>query len=376
MRFQRPALLSAFAAAAVAAGPLLPAQPLTRKATTVEALLGYPVFFHGAQVAVRGEVEERGRLRVLTSPAVERELQLVWRSGTTREGAAELRGDFWDLGRLNAEDPRLAGLDLQPILDARSRDGWPGIGEVHLLSVAAALPAEPFPAPSIRALALDPDRYEGQRVTVTGRFRGRNLYGDLPQAPGVSRWDFILQSADAAIWVTGLRPRGRGFSLDPSARVDTAQWLEASGVVRHDRGLVRLEATHVALAQPPEETPTEPPVRVPVAGPPAEVVFSTPLPDEIDVPRGEPVRIQFSRDMAADSFKGRVRLEYPAGDRPDAAEPIEFTIRYREGNRVLEIQPGAPLERFRTVRVRLLEGITAFDGAPLVPWTLTFSVGP
>ena len=53
---------------------------------------------------------------------------------------------------------------------------------------------------------------------MTGRFRGVNLFGDLPQAPGRSRYDFVLQSADAALWVTGLQPKGKSFSLDRNAR--------------------------------------------------------------------------------------------------------------------------------------------------------------
>jgi hypothetical protein len=34
-----------------------------------------------------------------------------------------------------------------------------------------------------------------------------------------------------------------------------------------------------------------------------------------------------------------------------------------------------PLEAFRTVKVELLDGIKGFDGAPIKPWTVTFSVG-
>ena len=45
--------------------------------------------------------------------------------------------------------------------------------------------------------------------------------GDLPQGVAKSKWDFVLQSADASIWVTGLRPKGKDFDLDPSARVVT-----------------------------------------------------------------------------------------------------------------------------------------------------------
>jgi hypothetical protein len=34
-----------------------------------------------------------------------------------------------------------------------------------------------------------------------------------------------------------------------------------------------------------------------------------------------------------------------------------------------------PLEAFRTVKIELLDGVKTFDGAPLKPWSVTFSVG-
>jgi hypothetical protein len=34
-----------------------------------------------------------------------------------------------------------------------------------------------------------------------------------------------------------------------------------------------------------------------------------------------------------------------------------------------------PLEAFRTVKVEILDGLKGFDGAPVTPWTITFSVG-
>ena len=55
---------------------------------------------------------------------------------------------------------------------------------------------------------------------MVGQFGGRNLLGDLPDSPGQSRWDFVLRSADAAIWVTNLRPRGKDFELC-AGRADT-----------------------------------------------------------------------------------------------------------------------------------------------------------
>jgi hypothetical protein len=34
-----------------------------------------------------------------------------------------------------------------------------------------------------------------------------------------------------------------------------------------------------------------------------------------------------------------------------------------------------PLAPFRTVRIELLDGVKAFDGASLTPWSVTFSIG-
>ena len=42
---------------------------------------------------------------------------------------------------------------------------------------------------------------------------------------------------------------------------------------------------------------------------------------------------------------------------------------------MLEIVFEEPLERFRTIRVILGEGIMGTDGLPLKPYTLTFTLG-
>ena len=74
-----------------------------------------------------------------------------------------------------------------------------------------------------------------------------------------------------------------------------------------------------------------------------------------------------------------MRVATRAHSRPSAASRsrrgITAQLRYDPGNRVLSIGFSAPLERFRTVNVELLEGITGTDGAPLKPWRLTFSLG-
>ena len=92
------------------------------------------------------------------------------------------------------------GFNLGDLSEALFQKPWPTTGELPVLIVESTLPATRLPAASVRTLALEPETYEGEPVTVTGRFRGRNLYGDLPDAPGLGRWEFVLRSADGAIW--------------------------------------------------------------------------------------------------------------------------------------------------------------------------------
>ena len=200
-----------------------------------------------------------------------------------------------------------------------SRGRWPGRDQVFVLLGATMLPASPPPAPTVRAISLTPDRYEGREVKVVGRFKGKNLYGDLPQALGKGKWDFVLQSAEGALWVTGMRPKGKGFDLDPNARVDTGRWLEVTGVVGRVGSLVYITATALQAANAPTETAVEVavPERPPLPQP--EVIFSAPVDDDHDVERSAPVRIQFSRDVNPKTIRDRVKVSYVASPAAGAA---------------------------------------------------------
>jgi hypothetical protein len=103
------------------------------------------------------------------------------------------------------------------------------------------------------------------------------------------------------------------------------------------------------------------------------VAFSIPVSEETDVSPHTTVRIQFTRDMAPDSFKGRISVSYL--DESGTGQVPAPSATYRRENRVLEISFSVPLERFRTVKLDLRDGITATDGAALAPWSLIFSVG-
>ena len=342
------------------------AQTAVRRLTTIDALRQYPGYFHLQNVLLHGEFIERGG-RVLLS-AGEREIGVQLNQEKTTTGLVEVRGQLLDVGRLEPGDPRVIVLD-------HLRE-WPRPGEELVLSVTGVAGTQLATSPSVRALALQPWRFEGQTVTLVGQFRGRNLFGDLPSAPGKSRYDFVLRSADAALWVTLLRPRGRGFELNVDARVDTGRWLSVTGTVTRERGLVAVEGTAIATATAPEASPqSDEPAAPPVPLEPAEVIFSSPGDEETQVPLTSSVRIQFSRGLDPKTLDGQIRVTYVGGPTADSPGPLEFQHTYDAGLTAIELKFTRPLDRFRTVRVELLEGIKAFDGAPLKPWTLTFSVG-
>lgn len=359
------------------------AQTTIRRAANIAALQGFPGFYHGRPIVIVAHVGvEKDELRASDDSG---SIRLLFK-GNAPDGLDEIRGEFWDIGRMKADDPKLSAIDLRATFKLDPEAPWPRQGEVTALVATAVTPATPPPAPSIRAIVLNPTRYLDQKITVVGQFSGRNLLGDLPAAPARSRYDFVLRSADAAIWITNMRPKvrdsnNREIELGLDARIDTSRWLEVRGTIQQGRGLMWLdaEAGSLKLARPPQETvTTEEPIRVP-AGPPPEVIFSTPTEEEIDVLQTSSVRIQFSRDIDPSSIKGHVRVRYLGSETVERGEPTtptaEFTTQYNGGNRVLELKFAKPLERFRTLKVDLIEGILGTDGQPLKPWTLTFSVG-
>ncbi len=355
------------------------AQTAGRRAATLASLSSAPIFFHGQEVVVQADAVRDGVLTYL----VDGEDRLVALdvppppAGTAER--LEVSGRFYDVGRLEPDDSRTNDLPFARLSESLLGKPWPGVGELLVLAAAATRGVAAAPAVTLRTLALDPAAYRDRAVTVTGRFRGRNLYGDLPRPAGRSRWDFVLASVDAAVWVVGMEPKGDGFELDIQARIDTGRWLRVTGRVESQAGMVVIDAAEIALADPPATARPQAPRVAARRGPLPEVIFSAPLPDDTDVPRDTTVRIQFSRDMNPDSFEGRVAVSYvgrrPEGGADAGAERIAFETAYRARNRVLEIRFDAELELFRTLGVRLLDGITATDGQPLQPWALSFFVG-
>ena len=360
------------------------AQPATRRATNLTTMLAYPGFFHGRPVLIVGKVGVEGDRLMVSDDNTS--VHLIFKGGTAPDGIDEVRGEFWDIGRMKADDIRLSSYDLRATFKIDPDGPWPRPGEVTAIIATAVSPAATPAQASIRAIQLTPSRYLGEKVTVTGQFSGRNLLGEMPDAPGKSRYDFVLRSIDAAIWVINMRPKlkdaaGKEIELGLDARIDTGKWLTLRGTLQQGRGLfwIDAEAGSLSFAKPPSETTTEgESIRVP-AGPPPEVVFSAPTQDETDVLQTTAIRIQFSRDLDQSTLKGRIKPHYLESQSAERGEPVtptaDFTFQYSPANRVLEIKFTKPLERFRTLKVDLLEGIVGTDGQPLKAWTLSFSLG-
>jgi len=336
--------------------------------TTLDGLRQFPSYFHLQTVIVRGTVsrtETRLSLRTETH-----EMRLLLAPGATApDGPVEARGTFVDVGKLEANDPRLTGYERT------ATDTWPRPGEELLLRVDRVSEVPARSALSIRTLALEPWKYEGQVVSLVGQFRGRNLFGDQPGTPKVGTFDFVLKNGDASVWVTGLRPKGKGFDLNIDARVDSRYWLEVTGTVKAAGGLVRIEATKLAEAKQPDmlTTEREVPVAAPIPSPPVEVVFSDPTTGERDVAPSTKLRVQFSRNIDQATLADQIRIAYDT--ETDLKVPA-WKARYDVGTRAVEITFARPLDADMPVKLELLGGILGFDKVPLIPWTLTFRTAP
>jgi hypothetical protein len=370
-RISRLATLALLLVFAIGTTPV-DTQTLSRVATTRALLLSNSLFFHSRTVAI----VDTPRLidGVWKLPAEKsKTLVAVFRTAPTRDGAVEIRGTFIDLGRFAPTDSRIVAFGLQPVIDAIVGPGgpWPARETVFVIANATATPVVEDGTATLRNIALYPDKFDGKPVTLRGRFRGRNLFGDLPSWPRQGQWDFVLQAADGALWVTGLRPRGKGFELDPNARKDSGRWLEVSGSVGLVEGQPVLKALTILAAAPEEEPVVADDRPAPPPLPPPTISFSAPTEGETDIPPATPIRVQFSRDMKESTFEKRIRVTCTVNGA--VVETPAMTATYRPATLAVELKFASPLPRFAKVVVEFLEGITAPDGTPLAPTTLTFS---
>ncbi len=230
---------------------------------------------------------------------------------------------------------------------------------------------------TVQALAAAPLRYANQPVTVTGRFRGRQPPRGQDARPiPRSRWDFLLEMDDAAVWVSGIRPAGWDFDLDPRSAADASRgpWLEVTGTFRVERRSgtppqIWIEASDLRRAA----LSADHPLFVRPARAAAALVFQDPIPGEDDVPRDTAVRLQFSRAILPETLSEHIQVSY-AALRPLGAPPIpQFTARYAHDTRSITLSFAEPLAPLSAVRIELLPGIAGENGLPVPPAHYTFT---
>jgi len=216
-------------------------------------------------------------------------------------------------------------------------------------------------------------KYEGKMVRVTGQFRGENLFGDLPSRSQKRGADWVIKDDLFAVWVTGRKPKGDGFSLDASLKRDTGKWIDVVGRVASQGSVVYIQASTVSIGSPPKDAgttaaqaaPTPPPPERPKV--PPVVVFALPLDGDREVPRAIRFQVQFNKDMNEDSFKDRVVLRYAGRPQPGDREFTAVRVSYDGGHRALVVDPGDVLRPGRVVELLLLPGIVDTDGMLLEP---------
>jgi hypothetical protein len=226
------------------------------------------------------------------------------------------------------------------------------------------------PDTTLEDLVTKPERYDGKTVNVRGLFRGENLFGDLPSSSREKSSDWVIKDDLFAVWVTGKKPKGSGWSLDASLKRDTGKWLQVMGRVRFRNRVVTLEAIDVILSKAPtpsvaaaaaEPVPAPPPrpLRPPV------IAFSLPIDGERELAPDTVFQIQFTRDMDEASLKDRVLLRYAGRPQPGDNSLDAVRMTYDGGLRTLRVDPGDLLRPGRIVELVLLPGIVDIDGAPL-----------
>lgn len=115
------------------------------------------------------------------------------------------------------------------------------------------------PRSRVGGILSDPAAMAGKAVRVIGRFRGANLFGDLPEETRRGDDDWVLQDGEQSMWVTGRPPRGKGFHLDPASKADTGRWLEVHGKVQAVGDVAYLKASKILLVAAPNAQSEEKP---------------------------------------------------------------------------------------------------------------------
>ena len=141
----------------------------------------------------------------------------------------------------------IGAVDLVPV---EGNQGKPGPIAFQVWKATEALAAtrrEGVPGNTLEPLVRYPKGAEGRTVTVSGTFRGANLFDDLPHDSRRSQDDWVLRDGPFSIWIIGRDPKGKGFSLDARSKADCRFRLEVQGSVQIANDYIYLRARKIQL---------------------------------------------------------------------------------------------------------------------------------
>lgn len=373
-------------AALLAPAAPIPAQVIGSAGNQYDQLYGTPVDVNIDDLANEGSsyreraVRTKGRLEMdVRSGGGTRRTYLL--RGTMREiyvvPVPDIQTEFESEGlKMMGSEVEITGRVFE--LDVNQMQTLPGTPTVGVQFWSFIGPPErdskaeiQAPSVSLESLVGKPGSRDGQTVRVVGKFRGRNLYGDLPASSQRATADWVIKDDLYAIWVSGRRPRGSGWALDAGLKRDTGKWVEVIGKPETRGGVTYIRAMRVELSPPPTPTADVKPPPPPPERPrkPPVVVFALPLDGELDVPTNGLFVVQFSKDMDEKTFSGHVVLRYAGPPRAGDRGFEGMRLNYDRGRRALTVDPGDVLRPRRQVELVLLPGIVDTDGMELVPRT-------
>src|ERR1700676_5049592 len=128
----------------------LSAQPSARRPTNLAALQAHAAFFHLRPIVIVGKVSllDSGDLMMTDDAGT---VRVVFK-GSAPEGLDEIRGEFWDIGRMHADERRLVGYDLQSTYHVDPAGAWRRPGQVTAIVASGITAASPVSTPTIRAM--------------------------------------------------------------------------------------------------------------------------------------------------------------------------------------------------------------------------------
>ena len=125
------------------------------------------------------------------------------------------------------------------------------VGTPPALAIGTALPnaaagatLPPTAGLTVSEILKNRTRYTNEQISVTGRYRARDVQGELKGQPAITVNDWVLSDGTSAIWVTGRGPAD--LSLNGDRDIDTPLLVE--GTLRDVNGKPVLDARTVIVA--------------------------------------------------------------------------------------------------------------------------------